>query len=304
MMNRNTWLILVLLGIFSVVVVKAEGPTLFHLSSNGLFPKVGEETERTLCLNESETFTNILHGHESITNHSIGLNLKFKSKVLVWDSTNDYAKIGALVTQFEVSSGGRTNQLATPGTSLDATWIAGQWFFHARTGRLTEAGQKCLRTSFLFGPRPDGRSLETSKLLNQSRSIGEKWKIERSADLFWDRMKSWGGSFDAGDKAATEALMKDTEIFMEFVGTTNCFGANCFHLRECVPLKGHYRSATASGQMAGDFILPFDPAPNFYIMKYSALFLVSAGDGTGESYSGRAIVQKEVVSTCRPVPVE
>ncbi|HWC61547.1 MAG TPA: hypothetical protein VHC44_17785 [Verrucomicrobiae bacterium] len=285
---------------FIACIIQAQPRASFHLSDNGLIPKIGEESERTVSVMTSAVLTNFIAGQESVTNWTSGVDSKFRSRILVWDPTNDYAKVRVVIGNCIVWNRSRTNHLADPGTELEGVRIAGQWFFHATFGKLSIEGSKYLGRFFDIQHVQGSNSWGFFKL-NQPRYIGERWEMPLSEEAIMAKLDGLNLGHNSEMLEFAKSLNDNVKMSIQFVGMTNSFGINSFLLHESFMLEGHLRSANSSMRFSADIVLPFDPAPHFYVMKISTQGELWSGEEANKSYHGRGIMSSEVNVMCRPI---
>lgn len=294
---------LLFLGLCLIVgnLARAEQPPRFYLSANGILPKPGDEMERTVHMSASTTATNFVRGQESVTNWSYWLDLKLKSKILTWDATNDYAKVEVIVDHALGCVKGRTNEFAEGGSKLEGTLIAGEWFFHPLHGKASNLFTRYLGKLFPRHTCSDIFEMEHLKL-NQPRFIGESWNVDVSPDAILTRLNELEISQKTVSGQIAKSLLQDNpKISVQFVGTTNCLGFNCFELSANMNSNGGLRSASNSVAVSAEVILPFDPEVPFSLIKSSARGVVSVGEETNQVFYGRGLVITEATLVCRPV---
>lgn len=268
MKNGCLLLIALLLSFCPGKSIQAGDSTRFNLTLDGLIPKPGAQTEKTVIISEAFSFTNMLNEHPSITNSTLSLDLKFKDKILIWDETNDYAKVEMVVDHFLYTHENKTNELVKAGTRLWGTFINGEWFFQSSDRHLTDRTAQSLGKIYVIHPRSGIKDYDCLKL-NQPRFAGESWKTEFSKDLTkLDGLDNSASSYFAR-LIASGLNSNNVESTAQFVGTTNVSGFNCFHLFTKTNVREQMKILDFSAETRLDIIMPFDTAHPFWMKSGS-----------------------------------
>jgi len=214
---KSGCLFVLLLVLCSLRTAQAEEPARFDLDLNRPPPKAGEVTERTIQVFSTTSDTNLTPGQKTITNSFHSFELQGREKILTWDVGNDSSRVETTVERFVDTENGHTNELVKSGTRLTATSIASETFFHAESGNLSAQGYEQLRQFYNIRPRDFDEFAHMQ--IPWHIPIGATWEIPAPTNVI-----AMAGVFGA-------ALTNATQGTGQFVGTTNLFGFDCFHLR-------------------------------------------------------------------------
>jgi hypothetical protein len=118
MKTSRLFLIALLLSSCFSNSIQAKDSNRFNLELDDLVPKLGEETEKTIKTSQNFSVTNDLKNSQLITNMTSVLDLKFKDKILLWDESNDMAKVEMMMDRFIYAHNNKTNELVKAGTRL------------------------------------------------------------------------------------------------------------------------------------------------------------------------------------------
>ena len=205
------------LGLCISTAAHAAEPTRFHLDLNRPPPKIGAETERTIQISSTTSNTTWSQRKESSTNGFQFFELVDREKVLNWDVGDDSAKIALVVNRFIDGYDHQTNELVKAGTQLVATALYGGKFFESKGEPLSTDAYQHLDQSYRIRPR-DFNELSQFQI-PPSLSVGESWTMAAPSNVE-ELIRVLGPSYTDSVKATGQ-----------FVGTTNLFGFDCFHLR-------------------------------------------------------------------------
>lgn len=292
-----------MLGFCFLGMARAEEPARYDLDLNRPPPKPGEVTERIIRVLSTNSNTNLAQGRDEITNLAHSFELRVREKVLTWDVSNDFSKVEMTIERFKDNQDGHTNELAKPGTRLTGTSILGEAFFRTESGDLSAQGYEQLQQFYHIRPR-DFNLFARSQIPRQI-SVGATWNIPAPTNL-----AQMAGFFGA-------AFTNNTRVTGQFVGVTNLFDLDCFHLRYHAvatelpePLRNlmtHGMPVTikAHVNLTIDLDVPFDTAKFPLLTSYSMDFAMAGDlvtDGkTALSTRGRTTL--EVMSEYRPISI-
>jgi hypothetical protein len=299
---RSGCLFVLWLGLGSLEMARAGEPARFDLDLNRPSPKAGDVAVRTIRVFSSSSNTNQAKGQVSITNSFHTFDVQARERILTWDVSNDVSKVDMTLAHFVDNADGRTNELAKSGTRLTGTSIAGETFFHTVDGDLSVQGYEQLRQFYGIRPR-DFNEFAHSPMPRQI-PVGATWEIPKPTNI-----TAMAGFFGASYTNAIRATG-------QFVGTTNLFGFDCFHLRlqaVATELPEYLRNVMTHGlplnikskvNLTVDLIVPFDTSKSPLMTGYSLDFWMVGDltvDGkTALSTQGRTTL--EIISECQPIP--
>lgn len=263
MKNFSIFLTAFLLSLCFGKSIQAEDSVRFNLAMDSLVPKLGVETVKTIYITEAFHNTNNIKGQQSITNSVLSLDLKVKDKTLIWDESSGYAKIEIMVDHNFYIYGDKTNELVKSGTRIVGTFIAGEWFFQSPKGQLSDNASQSLAKIFYIHPDRGIKYFDCLKL-NQPRSVGESWGIETLPDLSNLNGLDYYTRFFA--KKLNTNTIKSTA---RFVGATNVFGFNCFHLNQMSSIHEQIKGMDYSAEAKASLIVPFDTSIKSWIKSVS-----------------------------------
>jgi hypothetical protein len=266
-MKTSKLSMVILFGLCLVKPIEAGNPEQFNLTMGSLVPMAGNETERTISFFQ-ETWATNYDGRTSVTNISDGMDAKFRDKVLVWDTTSDYAKVEVTMDHFSIIHQGKTNELFTGGTRLIGTYLLGGWFFYAPDEHVRDAYEQKLK--YLFPHHPaTGLSQYDRLQLDQPRSAGESWKLSGPIDT--RLLNALGNSQDNPFSRFLLQELKTNDInsTAQFIKTTNLFGVNCFHLRTITDIHESLKRLRFSMADRGDYLAPFNSTLKSWINNNS-----------------------------------
>jgi hypothetical protein len=176
---------------------------------------MGTRFQKTIQYIRDSTRTEIVNGKETVSNYFSLLELKGREKILRWDTSNDFARIEMEVEHFISSDGHRTNRLDQPGTILLGEAILGELYFRTSKGQLPREFDSDFKGCYEIRPSrynefdqkhlpPTMRAGETLQIIPKPRTDREIQPPGKSTDSFSGELK--------------------------FVGPTNMFGSDCFHV--------------------------------------------------------------------------
>ena len=262
---KNAYLLLtaLLLGSSFGSSIQAKDSVRFNLALDGLVPKVGIETEKTISKSVTFCFTNDIKGEQFVTNSSWSFEIKFRDKILTWDASNDFAKAEMVVDHFLFTEKDKTNEIVKPGTSLTGIFVAGEWSFVPSDGHLSDNVIQSLDKIFPMNPQHGIKDYDYLEL-NHPRLLGEIWKIETVPDL--SRLNGLDNSFSSFIARTVVKGMNTNSVksTAEFVGTTNISGFNCFQLRQTSNMHSETKRMDTFGELEADLIVPFDSSRSFW----------------------------------------
>jgi hypothetical protein len=205
------------LGLCFGNATQAAESTRFHLDLNRPPPKIGDETDRTIHFSSTTSDSTTTQGRESTTNGCLFFELNDRETVLDWDVSNDWSKVEMVVHRFVDGDDHRTNELLKAGTRIVGTALLGATFYESKDAPLsTEAYQQLVRSYRL---RPRDFTQFTHFQIPPSTTIGETWEMPAPTNIE-ELVRVLGPSYTNTIQATGQ-----------FVGTTNLFGFDCFHLR-------------------------------------------------------------------------
>jgi len=294
-------LFVLLFGLCSLKTTQAQEPTRFHLDLNRPPPQAGDESERTIQIFSTICSTNLTRGQESVTNSFHFLELKGREKILNWDASNDWSKVEMAVDDFVDGDGQHTNELVKPGTQLIGTSILGESFFQSDGGTVPADVYRQLEMSYNIRPHSFDEFARTR--IPPLVSAGESWVIPPPTNT--DQLAGvFGTSFANHVRAVAQ-----------FVGTTNLFGFDCFHLQFRITSDDYPEAlrkiitarlpVTLKGRagLTMDLIVPFDESQRILSKHYFWDFSSSSDmvvDGTN-ALSSRGRTTLDILSESRPV---
>jgi hypothetical protein len=191
-------------------------PVRFHLDLARHDPKAGDEADRTIQIASTTSDTTSTQQRQTVTNSYQFLELKGREKILTWDVSSDLSKVEMVVEHFVNGNDSRTNELLKSGTRLVGSSVLGVAFFRSEEQPLS--GEAYRQLSEAYNIRPHNFNEFAHTKMPQSVSIGETWEI--AAPTNSEAISVLGVSLTNGVKATGQ-----------FVGTTNLFGFDCFHLQ-------------------------------------------------------------------------
>jgi hypothetical protein len=251
--------------------LQAKEAAVFHLNIDHLSPKTGDEAEITMNISESFNLTNMFKGYQSVTNWSSSFDFKFRERILIWDETNDYAKVEMLVGHCQNIYKNKTNEPVKLGDQFVGTLILGEWFAKSSDGKFSDKATTLFNAAYPIHPNRGTKGLDYLKL-SQPRSIGESWKV--FPDL--SQLEKLNGSLgDYFTQLLIKGLNTNTvEVTAQFAGTTNVSEFHCFDLRILADINAEAgkpaKRVFVSGKTRLDMVTPFDTSQTFWIKNRSA----------------------------------
>jgi hypothetical protein len=265
-----------LLCLFFNEPAQAKGPAHFNLTLDALVPKAGIETEITFNSYAMLCRTNEVGGQPlAITNLNSLLNLKLKNKCLVWDETNGYAKIEIVVDHCFSTQKDQTDEVVKPGTRINGTFIAGEWFFEPATGYLSGKTPGALNKIFSAHPNTGNKDYDFLEL-NHPRSVGETWKI-KPRELIKRGLQELDDSTGRLPQLISILDTNHMKNTVQFTCLTNVAGFNCFELRQQSKIRGEFHGLIYSDEHKLDFAAPVDGTFKYYMLTAVASCFTSHG---------------------------
>jgi hypothetical protein len=290
---------ILLVGLSICGIVRGESGG-FHLDLNRPDPKAGDEADRTIQFVSTSSDTNSTRGQLTVTNSFQFLELKGREKIQTWDVSNDLSEVEMVVNHLVTGNGSRTNELLQSGNHLVGTSILGEPFFRSVGRPLSSEVYRQLSAAYNIRPRNFNEFAHMT--IPQPVSVGETWEI--TTPVISEMMNALGASSTNSFKTTGQ-----------FVGTTNLFGFNCFHLR-------FYRTTTETPRSVReiieshlpvkmnlqlsetvDLIVPFDASQSILMKSY---FVTSSLSGE-MTVDGRTVTSSQggttmrIVSEYRPI---
>jgi hypothetical protein len=288
---------------------QAAEPTSYHLDLNRPPPHVGDEFARKIYFfytlgntNWVKNNTNRSQDKEQITNTSSVFDLQGREKILDWNVADNSSTVQITLDHLFGGHDGSTNEFAKPGTQLTGDSFLNESFYKLKSATLPEEARLQLEKLCKIRPR-DFNEFANIKI-PQPASIGQIWEIPPPTNI------------TAMSAFVAASSMNEIQATGQFVGITNLFGLDCFHLqihikstnapaffRKMIEARLPLKIKTQLTIMV-DLIVPLDMSHGILMKSYKMDFSTSGDAVIDKKYvvSARGLTTMKIIYEDQPLP--